>query len=119
MEPLIFEKSKTGRRGVSLPRCDVATKPIKELIPSAYLRGESAHLPEISENEVVRHFTRLSSMNYNIDKGMYPLGSCTMKYNPKVNEAAANLAGFRDAHPMAPDSLSQGALQVMFTLGKF
>ncbi len=119
MESLVFEKSKPGRRGVSLPHCDVPPKPIDVLLPAAYIREMPAALPEISENEVVRHYTRLSAMNYNIDKGMYPLGSCTMKYNPKVNEVAANLPGFRDAHPMAPDSLSQGALEVMYTLGEF
>ncbi|HZV12594.1 MAG TPA: aminomethyl-transferring glycine dehydrogenase subunit GcvPB [Candidatus Kapabacteria bacterium] len=118
MESLIFEKSKPGRRGVSVPRLDVEAKKVEQLIPAGYLRQSPASLPEVSENEVVRHFTRLSTMNYHIDKGLYPLGSCTMKYNPKINEVVASLAGYRDAHPMTPDSLAQGALQVMYELGE-
>ncbi len=118
MEPLIFELSRPGRRGVTVPACDVPQKSVDSLIPKGYLRAESAPLPEVSESEVMRHFTRLSTLNYHIDKGFYPLGSCTMKYNPKVNEANAFLPGFRDAHPLTPDALVQGALQVMYDLGE-
>lgn len=118
MEELIFELSRPGRRGTSVPKLDVPARNVNDLIPAASQRKEMAALPEISENEVVRHFTRLSTMNYHIDKGMYPLGSCTMKYNPKINEVVAMLPGFRDAHPMTPDAFAQGALAVMYELGE-
>jgi glycine dehydrogenase subunit 2 len=118
MEPLIFDLSRPGRRGTTVPACDVPSKPVASLIPQKFLRPEKAALPEVSENEVVRHFTRLSTLNYHIDKGFYPLGSCTMKYNPKVNESNAMLPGFRDAHPLTPDAFMQGSLQVMYELGE-
>ncbi len=114
--PLLFEKSRSGRKGYTLPALDLPEKDIVELIPERFLRREPATLPELNEGEVVRHFTNLSQLNYHVDKGFYPLGSCTMKYNPKVNEAAANIPGFRDAHPMQPETLSQGALQLMYEL---
>ncbi|NOY05254.1 MAG: glycine dehydrogenase subunit 2 [Chlorobi bacterium] len=114
--PLLFEKSRSGRKGYVLPKLDLPEKDITELIPERFLRGEPASLPELSEGEVVRHFTNLSQLNYHVDKGLYPLGSCTMKYNPKVNETAANIAGFRDAHPLQPETRSQGALQLMHEL---
>ena len=118
MEPLIFDLSRPGRRGTSTPKLDVPARPLTDLIPAFAHRAVAPAMPEISENEVVRHFTRLSTMNYHIDKGFYPLGSCTMKYNPKVNEAAAMLPGFRDAHPLTPDAQAQGALGVMYELGE-
>jgi glycine dehydrogenase subunit 2 len=119
LEPLIFEISKAGRTGYSLPKSDVPEKNLEELIPRRCLRKTPPDLPEVSENEVVRHFVRMSSMNYHIDKGLYPLGSCTMKYNPKVNEVAASLPGYRTVHPLQPEETLQGALQLVFELGEY
>ena len=110
-EPLIFELSKPGRMGVALPKLDV---PPSEL-PVELLRDELP-LPEVSEVDAVRHYTRLSQMNYAVDTGFYPLGSCTMKYNPKVNEAAARLPGFLRTHPYQPPETVQGNLQLMYEL---
>ncbi|HOJ20400.1 MAG TPA: aminomethyl-transferring glycine dehydrogenase subunit GcvPB [Armatimonadota bacterium] len=114
-EPLIFELSRPGRVAFSLPECDVPERPVEELIPAGQIRGDLP-LPEVSEPQVVRHFTRLSRMNYGVDMGFYPLGSCTMKYNPRVNEAAAALPGFATAHPLAGEEHSQGALQLLYEL---
>jgi len=118
-EPLIFELSREGRIGVSLPEPDVPLKEISELIPKDLLRKSPPNLPELSEGEVVRHFIRLSSLNYHVDKGFYPLGSCTMKYNPKLNEKVVGLPGFADIHPLAPSSKIQGALKLMKKLEEF
>jgi glycine dehydrogenase subunit 2 len=114
--PLIFERSVPGRRGVRPPVCDVPTQPLAELLGEQNLRPEPPALPEVSELDALRHYTRLSQRNYGIDIGFYPLGSCTMKYNPRVNEKIAALAGFTHAHPLQPESLSQGALQLMYEL---
>jgi len=114
---VIFEKSRPGRVGISLPDCDVPEKKIEEIIPKDSLRSE-LHLPEVSEVEVVRHYTKLSTRNYGIDTGFYPLGSCTMKYNPKVNEKIARLPGFESLHPLQDEGLSQGALEPMYHLEK-
>ena len=116
LEPLIFELSAKGRSGASLPSCDVPEVPVETLIPNNLLRQEEPELPELSEMDVVRHFTRLSTFNYGLDTGFYPLGSCTMKYNPKVNERLARLSGFTALHPYQPESLTQGALQLMAEL---
>jgi glycine dehydrogenase subunit 2 len=110
-EPLIFELSKPGRMGVTLPKLDV---PPSEL-PADLLRDDLP-LPEVSELGAVRHYTHLSQMNTAVDTGFYPLGSCTMKYNPKVNEAAARLPGFARTHPYQPPETVQGNLQVMYEL---
>ncbi|HET6465524.1 MAG TPA: aminomethyl-transferring glycine dehydrogenase subunit GcvPB [Nitrospiria bacterium] len=115
-EPLIFEKSVPGRKGYSLPDLDVPEVPIAELMPAEYLRKDPPLLPELSEVDVVRHFTNLSRDNYGIDQGFYPLGSCTMKYNPKVNEDVARFAGFAALHPLQPVHQTQGALQVLYQL---
>lgn len=117
-EKLIFELSHKGRKGYTLPKPDVQTKSSDFSIPKQHLRSESPNLPEVSENEVVRHFVRLSNMNYHIDKGFYPLGSCTMKYNPKVNEKTVSMPGNSDIHPMEPDEAIQGALQLMYNLSE-
>jgi glycine dehydrogenase subunit 2 len=114
-EPLIFERGSPGRTGASLPATDVPSVDAAALFGSAY-RSEPAPLPSVSEPEVFRHYVRLSQQNFAIDLGMYPLGSCTMKYNPKVNEWAARLPGFARLHPYAPESLIQGALELMFRL---
>lgn len=111
IESTIYEKSVPGRRGVRYPKPDV---PIAEL-PTAFLREELA-LPEVNELEVVRHFTRLSQLNHSIDTGFYPLGSCTMKYNPRINEATARLTGLAGLHPMQPEETTQGALHLMYML---
>jgi glycine dehydrogenase subunit 2 len=111
-EKLLFEHSEPGRKGYSLPELDV---PGADL-PAALVREEVTGFPELSEVDVVRHFTRLSTWNYGVDSGFYPLGSCTMKYNPKVNEAAARLPGLSGVHPGTPEHLSQGALALMHRL---
>ncbi|MDX1993612.1 MAG: aminomethyl-transferring glycine dehydrogenase subunit GcvPB [bacterium] len=111
MEPLIYDQSVPGRIGVNLPKCDV---PETEL-PTDFLRDE-VELPEVSELQVVRHFVKLSQMNHSIDKGFYPLGSCTMKYNPKINEDAARLPGFAHLHPLTDEEGAQGALALMYNL---
>jgi len=112
---LIFEISKPGKLGASLPKCDVPYR--DNLIPENLRRKGRIGLPEVSEPEVVRHFVNLSIKNHHIDKGFYPLGSCTMKYNPKVNEAAARLSGFATLHPLTDAEFAQGALQLMMELG--
>ncbi|MCY4545373.1 MAG: aminomethyl-transferring glycine dehydrogenase subunit GcvPB, partial [Gemmatimonadetes bacterium] len=93
-EPLIFELSSPGRRGVRLPAPDVSVKPVSSYLPEADIRTAAPDLPEVSEVDVVRHYTRLSTLNYHPDRAMYPLGSCTIKHNPKVNEDMAALPGF-------------------------
>ena len=115
-QKLIFEISKPGRKGYTLPKVDVSLKNIDELIPKKFQRKNDPELPEVSENEIVRHYTNLSTKNYNIDKGFYPLGSCTMKYNPKVNEFTSSLQGFVSAHPLQPNKHSQGSLKIMYML---
>jgi glycine dehydrogenase subunit 2 len=110
-EALVFELSSPGRLAAALPECDVPAFPI----PAALARSE-LRLPELDELTVVRHFTRLSQKNYSIDTHFYPLGSCTMKYNPKVNEAAAGLAGWRNSHPLVGEEFSQGALELLWKL---
>lgn len=113
MEKLIFEKSVAGRKGAYLPPLDVPASSVDELIPGELRRSEAPLLPQLTEVEVVRHFTRLSLLNYGVDTGFYPLGSCTMKYNPKINEDAANLPGFSGLHPYQPEESIQGALELM------
>ena len=107
----IYEQSVPGRTGVTFPASDVPEAPL----PDDLLRSE-LDMPEVSELQVVRHFTNLSHLNHSIDQGFYPLGSCTMKYNPKVNEDAARLAGFSQLHPLSDEAGSQGALALMHTL---
>jgi glycine dehydrogenase subunit 2 len=111
-EGLVFEKSAPGKRGYKLPPLDVPEVDAKAVLGAAF-REEKAGLPELSEIEIIRHFTRLSTWNYAIDLGMYPLGSCTMKYNPRVNEYVARIEGLADAHPYRPESLAQGILEVI------
>jgi len=116
---LIFEVSKPGRQGAGLPELDVPAKEVGELIPGSFLREDEPNLPEVSELDAVRHFTELSRLNHGVDTGFYPLGSCTMKYNPKVNEDMARLTGFTSIHPYQPEELSQGALELMFRTQQF
>ncbi|HWQ56757.1 MAG TPA: aminomethyl-transferring glycine dehydrogenase subunit GcvPB [Bryobacteraceae bacterium] len=115
-ELLLFERSSPGKRAYQLPELDVPAVDAREALGNANVREEIPGFPEVSEVEAIRHFTRLSSWNYSIDHGMYPLGSCTMKYNPRVNELVARIKGLAWAHPYQPESLSQGALQVMARL---
>ncbi len=117
-EGLIFEKSSPGKKAYSLPPLDVPdVDPAKLLGKEA--RQDLGHMPEVSEIEIIRHFTRLSTWNYGVDTGLYPLGSCTMKYNPRVNEFVARLHELAEAHPYAPEKLSQGALQIMKELSEY
>ncbi len=119
MEKIIFEKSRPGRKGYSLPKLDIDySKSAYNTIPNEFLREKDAELPEIAEIDVSRHYVRLSHLNYNIEKGFYPLGSCTMKYNPKINETVASMTGYADLHPNATDEMSQGALRLMYELGE-
>src|ERR1700761_7624458 len=111
-EALVFEKSSPGKKGYKMPPLDVPEVDPEALLGAA-ARSDLGLMPELSEIEIIRHFTRLSTWNYAIDLGMYPLGSCTMKYNPRVNEFVSRLEGIAEAHPYQPESLSQGSLQIV------
>ena len=113
---LIFELSQEGRRGYEIDPCDVPVVDIAALIPSKFLRTKPAELPEVYEVDVIRHYTALSRRNFGIDNGFYPLGSCTMKYNPKINEDVARFAGFAKIHPYQPEESIQGALELLYNL---
>ena len=117
-EPLIFEKSSPGKRACDLPALDVPRIDPAKILGGQLVRDEVAGFPEVSEVEVIRHFTRLSTWNYGIDLGMYPLGSCTMKYNPRVNELVARLPGIAGEHPYQPEEVSQGCLRILELLEK-
>src|SRR3989338_1025013 len=120
MSKLIFEKSRKGRVCANIPLLSKEElKPVSDFIPETYLREESPVLPEVSELELIRHFSELARKNFSIDSGFYPLGSCTMKYNPKINEQIARLEGFLNLHPKQPVSQSQGALEIMFVLSEY
>ena len=113
-QPLLFELGKPGRKAIDLPACDV---PLAEnLMPAKYLRAEKAALPEISQLELMRHYTQLSNRNFGVDTGFYPLGSCTMKYNPKVNEDVARYPGLALLHPLQPEETVQGAMEGLFKM---
>ncbi len=112
----IFERSVPGRRAGTLPAADVPETPLEDLIPAKLLRGRPAELPEVSEPEIVRHYTRISRRNFDLDRGFYPLGSCTMKHNPRVNERVAALPGHARLHPGQDPSRAQGALELMWLL---
>ena len=116
-EELIFDRSQMGRIGYRLPKLDVEETNLDELIPAELRRTDDLEgVPEVSEVDVIRHFTRISTWNYSIDLGMYPLGSCTMKYNSRLNEKTARIAGLANLHPLAPESESQGALELIYKL---
>jgi glycine dehydrogenase subunit 2 len=112
-EGLIFEKSSPGKKAYRLAELDVPAVDAASLLGASARTGGLGVMPELSEIEIIRHFTRLSTWNYAIDLGMYPLGSCTMKYNPRVNEVVSRLEGIAEAHPYQPESLAQGCLQIM------
>ncbi|MFF2448614.1 aminomethyl-transferring glycine dehydrogenase subunit GcvPB [Neobacillus sp. NPDC058068] len=115
-QALIFESSTPGRIGYSLPEMDVQELDLASLLPEGYLREEEAELPEVSELDIMRHYTALSKRNHGLDSGFYPLGSCTMKYNPKINENVARFNGFAHVHPLQDESSVQGALGLMYDL---
>ena len=116
-EGLIFERSQTGRVGYKLPKLDVEETNLDEILPAELRRTDDLEgVPEVSEVDVIRHFTRISTWNYSIDLGMYPLGSCTMKYNSRLNEKTARIAGLANLHPLAPEQESQGALRLIYDL---
>src|SRR5438094_2740178 len=114
---LMLERSQPGRAVFSLPALDVEETQLDEIIPSEFQRDyDLAGMPEVTEVDVIRHFTRISAWNYSIDLGMYPLGSCTMKYNSRLNEKIARIAGFANLHPLASEAETQGALEVIYEL---
>jgi glycine dehydrogenase subunit 2 len=116
-EGLIFERSQTGRVGYRLPKLDVEETNLDDILPAELRRSDDLEgVPEVSEVDVIRHFTRISTWNYSIDLGMYPLGSCTMKYNSRLNEKTARIAGLANLHPLAPEQESQGALKLIYDL---
>ncbi|WP_042345999.1 aminomethyl-transferring glycine dehydrogenase subunit GcvPB [Bacillus massiliigorillae] len=115
-QPLIFEMSVQDRIGYSLPEMDVDAIDIAELLPAGFVREKEAELPEVSELDIMRHYTALSKRNHGVDSGFYPLGSCTMKYNPKINETVARYNGFAHIHPLQEESTVQGALELMYDL---
>ena len=115
-EPIVFELGSPGRKAYSLSPCDVPEIELETLLPADEIREPIEELPELSELDVVRHYTRLSQRNYSIDTQFYPLGSCTMKYNPRGCNTLAMLPGFLQRHPLAPDEVSQGFLSCMFEL---
>ncbi|MBO7466711.1 MAG: aminomethyl-transferring glycine dehydrogenase subunit GcvPB [Bacteroidaceae bacterium] len=117
-DKLIFDLSKEGRRGYSLPETGLTNHKMKEEVPSTLLRGSAPSLPQVSEVDVVRHYTNLSQMNFGVDTGFYPLGSCTMKYNPKINEEIASMPGFQEIHPLQPESTIQGIYSIYSEMEK-
>jgi glycine dehydrogenase subunit 2 len=116
---LLFEVSESGRRAHRLPACDVPERPVGELLPAGALAAAPPALPELSEPQVLRHFVNLSQLNMSVDTHFYPLGSCTMKYNPKRNERVARMPGFSDLHPYQPEDTLQGMLQLLFELQEY
>lgn len=118
-EPTLFERGAPGREGYSLPEPEVSLQNPEGDLESHLLRSDTPLLPEVSELDVIRHFTRLSQWNYSIDTGFYPLGSCTMKYNPRVNEEVARMSGWAKLHPAQPEETLQGALELMFLLQNY
>ncbi len=116
-EELIFDRSQTGRVGYCLPKLDVEETNLDDILPAELRRSDDLEgVPEVSEVDVIRHFTRISTWNFSIDLGMYPLGSCTMKYNSRLNEKVARIGGFTNLHPLAPEEESQGALELVYRL---
>ncbi|HXK62321.1 MAG TPA: aminomethyl-transferring glycine dehydrogenase subunit GcvPB, partial [Acidobacteriota bacterium] len=112
-EPLLLEQSAPGKSAYSLPSLDVDDVPVEQIIDPALLRSDITDFPEISEVELIRHYVRLSTWNYHVDLGLYPLGSCTMKYNPKLNERVSRISGIAAVHPLLPAQLVQGNLKVL------
>src|SRR4051794_5232070 len=113
LQPTLFERSRPGRGGGKIPHPPAGAL---DRVPASARRATPPALPELNEPEVVRHYVNLSQLNYAVDTGFYPLGSCTMKYNPKIDEWAARLPGFAGLHPLAPDAIAQGTLQLLYEL---
>lgn len=118
-QSVIFEMSKPGRMALDLPPCDVPCRDMDAIIPSRFLREAPAQLPEISQLDLMRHYTALANRNFGVDSGFYPLGSCTMKYNPKVNEDVVRYAGFKAIHPQQDAKTIQGALELLYTMERY
>lgn len=118
-EKLIFEASRPGRIAYSLPEQEVPKVSLNDVLPTHLIRQQAAQLPEVSELQLMRHYTALSNKNFGIETGFYPLGSCTMKYNPKINEDIARLSGFASIHPLQHPSSTQGALELMYDLQEY
>lgn len=114
--PLIFERSREGRYAYSLPQKEVESQSVNDVFDEKFIRKEKAELPEVAELDLVRHYTELSNKNFGVDSGFYPLGSCTMKYNPKINEKVARLGRFAEAHPLQDESQVQGSLEIIHSL---
>ncbi|MGN5879490.1 MULTISPECIES: aminomethyl-transferring glycine dehydrogenase subunit GcvPB [Staphylococcus] len=114
--PLIFERSKEGRYAYSLPQSDIKTDAVSSILNEKFIRKEKAELPEVAELDLVRHYTELSNKNFGVDSGFYPLGSCTMKYNPKINEKVARIPGFAESHPLQDEDQVQGSLEIIYSL---
>lgn len=113
---LLFELSQPGRRAARYPACDVSARPLTELLPAHQLAEQPPDLPELTEPDVIRHFTNLSTLNMSVDTHFYPLGSCTMKYNPKRHERLASLPGLVDLHPYQDEASQKGMLAILFEL---
>ncbi|CQR72283.1 putative glycine dehydrogenase (decarboxylating) subunit 2 [Sporomusa ovata DSM 2662] len=116
---LIFEISKTGRRAIDLPASDVPQEDVETMVPAKFLRKTAAALPEVSQQDLMRHYTGLSERNFGVDSGFYPLGSCTMKYNPKINEDVCRLPGFAAVHPLQSEETVQGALELLSNVQEY
>ncbi len=114
--PLIFERSKEGRFAYSLPPKEINNGVAEKILDQKFIRKNKAEFPEVAELDLVRHYTELSNKNFGVDNGFYPLGSCTMKYNPKINEKVARLGGFTESHPLQDVDQVQGSLEIIYSL---
>ncbi|MDU0421623.1 aminomethyl-transferring glycine dehydrogenase subunit GcvPB [Staphylococcus haemolyticus] len=114
--PLIFERSREGRYAYSLPQSDIKTHSVESILDDKFIRKNKAEFPEVAELDLVRHYTELSNKNFGVDSGFYPLGSCTMKYNPKINEKVARIPGFAESHPLQEEEQVQGSLEIVYSL---
>lgn len=114
--PLIFERSREGRYAYSLPQSDIKTDSVESILDDKFIRKNKAEFPEVAELDLVRHYTELSNKNFGVDSGFYPLGSCTMKYNPKINEKVARISGFAESHPLQEEEQIQGSLEIIYSL---
>ncbi|GGG84546.1 glycine dehydrogenase subunit 2 [Staphylococcus pragensis] len=114
--PLIFERSRAGRYAYSLPQSDIKGDSVESILDDKFIRKDKAEFPEVAELDLVRHYTELSNKNFGVDSGFYPLGSCTMKYNPKINERVARIPGFAESHPLQEEEQVQGSLEIIYSL---
>lgn len=114
--PLIFERSREGRYAYSLPQSDIKTDSVESILDDKFIRKNKVEFPEVAELDLVRHYTELSNKNFGVDSGFYPLGSCTMKYNPKINEKVARIPGFAESHPLQEEEQVQGSLEIVYSL---